>query len=814
MLVPQDADTSDTLLNVSTPKEIAFFDTALSNLQTLIDGLQPDVSVYLLDNTSDALGQIATVLAGYRDLAAVKIFSHGGDGALQLGGQTIDADALTGAAGVLQSWKGSLRAGADLLLFGCNLAATEIGQAFVQQFASLTGADVAASTDLTGHSALGGNWDLEYATGRIETTGVLTDWAKVGYGNLLDLFIVTNLKDSEYGSLRWAIEQANQNRGKEDEIRFSFESGMINLNSPLLLFDTARTTIYGSGSIIVSGNNKTGIFWVNSEAFVTLDRLIIQDGNGSFGGVYNDGTLTVQGCTLRSNSTPEGGGVFNDVNGKLTVDHSTLQQNSSDRGGGIFNDGTLTLTGGSTLVANSASNGGGIFNSGMLTVDRSTFEVNSAGVHGGGIYNENDGSLTVTNSTLQQNSSDMGGGIFSRGRLTLQNSTLSFNSAVSGGGIFSGGVLRVSESTLSGNSAERGGGIFVAAGTVEDLRHSIVSGNEADWGREIASSIDLRSYGYNVLGFNGSSGLVGVTPIPTLDIIPTVPVAQILGPLVNNGGPTDTHALVAGSPAINAGFPNYSGPLTKDQRGFARVQGGRIDIGAFESNVQASRISFITDLFSDPEGDSGTTNRTVTRVQRDRSDTTVTVQLQLGGTASPGADYTAPSQPLTITFNPGETSKDIVIPIVGDTIVEPDETITLQLVNPGAGSILGSLTTTTYTILNDDIPAQNVGTLGNRALTFQGRLSSSDSVDRYQFTLGRDTNKFRLTLGDLSANADVFIHKVKDDGTLEPEPVKVSTNSSTRAEVINNLSLAAGTYIIEVKLVEDLFTNYNLSFRA
>jgi hypothetical protein len=257
--------------------------------------------------------------------------------------------------------------------------------------------------------------------------------------------------------------------------------------------------------------------------------------------------------------------------------------------------------------------GGGLYNvSGAVTVNNSTVSGNSTTANGGGLYNDG-GSMTLRSSTVSGNSasSGLGGGIFNRGSLTIGNSTLSGNQANGGGGIFNRSTLTISNSTLSNNSANSGGGISHTTPGRLSIDNSIVSGNKATEGREILfSGGTVQSLSYNLLGFGGSSGLSGITPTAT-NIIPNVPLNRILAPLANNGGLTKTHALVMGSPAINAGDPNSR--LTIDQRGEKRGRAGlntgsRIDIGAYEATSSVIRMIGFNQTFplTLPTGSSAT----------------------------------------------------------------------------------------------------------------------------------------------------------------------------------------------------------------
>ena len=175
------------------PNEVVFVDPRVADYQKLLDqalqgrGLAEaaKVEVVVLDLASDGVDQIANWLGQYQNqpLRAVHILSHGEAGELQLGTAVLDAGNVDAYAERLTSWSRGLAADADLLIYGCNVAAGDFGGAFVDRLASLTGADVAASDDRTGTAALGGDWTLEKSTGLLETA-TLTPGA-AGYDYLL-----------------------------------------------------------------------------------------------------------------------------------------------------------------------------------------------------------------------------------------------------------------------------------------------------------------------------------------------------------------------------------------------------------------------------------------------------------------------------------------------------------------------------------------------------------------------------------------------------------------------------------------------------
>ena len=151
-------------------------DPAAAGSLVVVDGALGDqagrfsgAEVLVLDQNRDGLEQITQALAARSgSVSALHIVSHGASGSLALGATTLDAASLEGHRAQLRAWADALTADADILFYGCNVAADEAGIGFVEELSRLSGADIAASTDLTGSAELGGDWELEYATGSIE----------------------------------------------------------------------------------------------------------------------------------------------------------------------------------------------------------------------------------------------------------------------------------------------------------------------------------------------------------------------------------------------------------------------------------------------------------------------------------------------------------------------------------------------------------------------------------------------------------------------------------------------------------------------
>lgn len=157
-------------------REIAFVDRSIPDAQTLAAGVRPGVEVIWLENGNDPWEQMATALAARANVSAIHLLSHGGNGEIVINGQAYGADALASRSQTLATWSAHLTPGADLLIYGCQVA-TE-GSTLLSTLAAATGADVAASTDNTG---LGGNWNLEASTGTIEAAPVLTPETAAAY---------------------------------------------------------------------------------------------------------------------------------------------------------------------------------------------------------------------------------------------------------------------------------------------------------------------------------------------------------------------------------------------------------------------------------------------------------------------------------------------------------------------------------------------------------------------------------------------------------------------------------------------------------
>jgi len=438
---------------------------------------------------------------------------------------------------------------------------------------------------------------------------------------------VTNLADAGPGSLRAAIATANTTAA-HDTIEFDISgridltSGRLDINNSLSIDATAcgqSVTIDGGGS---SGVLSFSMGFFDRTGSLTLDGLTIQNGvSDNGGGVRFLGeSLTIKNSNVINNEASQtGGGIFADKSsvsvtdstisgnragldgggikeqfGGLTVSNSRIFDNHAGRNGGGINassfPGVTTIVD-STITGNDAGGvGGGVFTFGRLDVSGSTIANNNAILSGGGIWSARP--VTIVSSTVSDNRAfGDGGGIYVRvGPLMLDNSTVSGNhSAANGGGIFGVRLENIiSNSTVTSNTADGvGGGIHQesslsgSTSAIEQLtiRNSIIAGN-SDNGTapdvtDIDDPINELTVEYSLIGSTFGSDITAATGTGNI-----LNLAPKLGPLADNGGPTLTHRPDLASPAVDAG-DNTGAPST-DQRGYSRIVGGNIDMGAVE----------------------------------------------------------------------------------------------------------------------------------------------------------------------------------------------------------------------------------------
>jgi hypothetical protein len=355
-----------------------------------------------------------------------------------------------------------------------------------------------------------------------------------------------------------------------------------------------------------------------------------------------DGEDTRQGLSVRTGAT-------------ALVDRFVFEHGFGISGGGVQNFGTLVITH-STVRHNMApggfgcSDGGGIYNTGSLELSASTVHANQASGSGGGIFNS--GTMWITNTTISANSTSCG----------------------SGGGIGNTGALTITASTIVSNTSNGGiGGLNTNGGRHLTLLNSIVAGNTTTGGQPSDCSLGLTVVKYSLIqtgcfsfGVDTSTLLLGLSPK--------------IEPLADNGGPNWTHALQAGSPAIDGGNPATPGSGGQacpavDQRGLARPNGFYCDLGAYESAFAATHVGFSQAIFSAAEN-GGPATITVT-LSAPLTQTVTVHYATANQSAIAGADYVAASG--TLTFTPGISTQTFQVVLLTDFVSEFDEALLLEL---------------------------------------------------------------------------------------------------------------------------------------
>jgi hypothetical protein len=358
------------------------------------------------------------------------------------------------------------------------------------------------------------------------------------------------------------------------------------------------------------GNGGGGLF-VGGQLTGTGSTVRRNLANGLGGGI-NASAATLTSCTISANTSRIHGGGIHAMTATLT--NCTVAGNTASVNGGGINANFIELTGGTVRGNTAGSGSGGGITADSATLTSTTISGNFAGFSGGGI---NASTVGLTRSTVSDNSAARSGGGIIADLATLGNCTVTGNSAqVAGGGIFAttagllnctvaantagteggginAGTAMLLNCTIAENIADVGGGLYHAPGGTFSVKNTIVALNLVDLagtGPDVAGEF-FTSGGHNLIG--DGTGADGFTTVIDFMGTSSDPLDPRLGTLKNNGGPTQTMALLAGSPAIDSGDnvandPVNGMPLTTDQRGFSRKKDGNgngiaiIDIGAFE----------------------------------------------------------------------------------------------------------------------------------------------------------------------------------------------------------------------------------------
>ncbi|MDY0746607.1 cadherin-like domain-containing protein [Paucibacter sp. R3-3] len=340
---------------VQTSHEIVFIDSRVPDSDALVADIAAQaaagrsIEVIRIGADQDGIDAITQALAGRTDVSAIHVIAHGSTGSTQLGDTTLDEDSLLLRAGEIAGWGQALTADADLLLYGCDTGAGSAGQALVQGLAQLTGADVAASDDLTGFSGLGGNWTLEVQTGHIEAQLAIDPQMQAIWNNVLATFTVTSTGNTGAGTLRQAILDANASSGL-DTIVFNIAGGGVQTITPT----TALPTI--TDPVIINGYTQPGAAAntasTGSNAVINIALNGTGAGAGANGLTFGAGSAgsTVSGLAIGGFN---GAGILTSVGG-LTVTGNFIGTNAAGSAVSANTTGVSVAGTGTTAIGTSA----------------------------------------------------------------------------------------------------------------------------------------------------------------------------------------------------------------------------------------------------------------------------------------------------------------------------------------------------------------------------------------------------------------------------------------------------------------------------
>ncbi|NES03226.1 MAG: DUF4347 domain-containing protein [Okeania sp. SIO2F4] len=628
---------------INAPSSVIFVDSNIADYQSLVNSVEPGTEVVVLDTNRNGVEQITEVLANYDNLDSVQILSHGDSAVLQLGNSSLDNGNIESYENQLQQWGKALSENGDILLYGCNVAEGEQGQAFINRLGEITAADIAASEDLTGSSDLGGDWVLEATTGFIDSPLAFQVEAMYAFNSVLQTFRVTNANNSGAGSLRQAIldSENNNNGGTKDIIQVD-EGLTINLADSLPTI-SEDVEIRGNG-VVINGLDRHQIVAINGESDDT--QIILSD-------------LSLTDGRVRGRVGTAGGGGGLGAGGALFINNGTVIANNVDFTGNSAVGGNSGpgARGGSAERTGENGGRGGIANvNGTAFADRTRADGGNGGARG-----RRNGQSGGSGSGGEDGTFGNGGG-----------------AGGGGGGGESGGLVE----GRGGNGGDGGDGGFGAGGGAG-------GGAGSNPNRRRRRRTALGGDGGNGGEFGGDGG-DGVD----------VPPNGSRGPAVRGGGGAGLGGaiFVQNEAELILLNSNFSGNSTAGGNGANNGQAKGRDIFvrdnatvsqantnvATGNNLDNGRVfgdisNFLLPTINLAPGDNlseitqgGSFNLSLNR----RLPIDLIVSYTVTGTATNGEDFEIPS---SVTIPVGETQGSIDIEVIDDRLFDPDENIIVTL---------------------------------------------------------------------------------------------------------------------------------------
>ncbi|MBI4785155.1 MAG: DUF4347 domain-containing protein [Oscillatoriophycideae cyanobacterium NC_groundwater_1537_Pr4_S-0.65um_50_18] len=681
-------------MTAATASTLIFVDATVDDYQSLIQGANPTAEIVVLDPSQDGIQQISRSLAGDRAthpalVTSVHIVSHGSNGSLRLGSTPLDWRSLGRYAEQIQQWSQGLAKKANILLYGCNVASTDSGKAFVRQISRLTGVAVAASKTLTGSAALGGNWDLEFSTGKIETAIAFQSAALEAYSGVLGTFNV-----STYTQLKDAINAA-QTTPEDDVINLT---GNINLTDNLPVI--ASNITFAGNSYTVSGSNTYRPFTVNSGT-VVFSNLTIANGR-AIGSTGANGTSQAGG----DGGFGRGGGLL--VNGgTVSLVNANFQSNQAIGGQG----GTsLSGAGGN----GGFGQGGAVYvNAGTLRISTTSFSSNAATAGAGG--------SGAINGTVGQGK---GGAVFvNTGASVVSERTPAFNGNTATNAL----ALETDNANLFGTLTVVIPPTITAINRVQPAITAATNVSYTVTFDQDVSGVDAADFTLQATGNIIGAGIVSVTPVSASTYTVTVNTGTGQGTLRLDLVDDDTIQNGASAPLGSTGVGN--GDFAGQTYTIDKTPPQVFSITRKGSNPTAAATLTYTVIF----------DQNVTGV--DAADFALAVSATPPGSTITGASIASVTpvngKTFDIVVNSGTGNGDLALNLVdNDSIAN-----TLGVVLGGAGAANGNFSGQAYSI-NKTPPAVSSIVLANpnptKAGTVQYTVTFSQSVtnvDAADFTL-------------------------------------------------------------------------------
>jgi glucose/arabinose dehydrogenase len=688
-------------LGKSNSKNLVFIDAELADLDTLVKGFG-DARIVLLDRHLDGIAQITDILARSANVASVSIVSHGSAGDVLLGDNHLNLGNLQDYQADLQQWHNALAEGADILFYGCNVGAGEIGLEFVRAVSQITEADIAASNDVTGKAALGGDWELEVKTGSIETQTT----AILEYDGILPTY---NGKEYRLTSSAKSWEQAQVEAQ-------SLGGNLVTIN------DAAEETwlkqTFGDNEnfwIGLTDRAVEGDFqWVNGEITTYRNWAPGEPNDYKFGGEFPDGEDYVSinfGAQKQWNDFPDSYyvGALHGMIEIATISTSnplfTFNNFTSSNIDNLAFNGNASQSGTSLRLVPDLSNssGSGFFKQ-ALAIDGNTsfstqFTFQLSGTQG---TNGADGfTFMLQNAPNGLTSLGSTGGNLGYGGITksiaiefdtYQNTFDTSNNNIS--------ILR------DGNAISP----IVTAPATFDLN----SGNPLTTWVEYTSATKT----LQVFLANSNTKPATAALSTNIDLATVLGDRAYLGFSGATGGSRNAEDIQAWSFSSNSQLITTSATSTLGLKS-----------SVYQIDETGGKVSISVD-------------------RQQSSDGTVSVDYRtIDATARAGSDYTTVSGRLT--FAPGETSKTIDIPILNDTLLEGNESFNLTIDNPIGNAILLAPRTATVTIVDDEAPTP--------LFTFPNFANTADLALNGNAT--QSGNNLRLTPDSNAQTGSAFLKK-------------------------------------------------------